>query len=352
MNQKALSREPKVLGATTFCWIYCSGVEFEYCKTHINENPPNFHIGVWIPFKNSSQFPEQNTNGANQHLITNPQLKTNTHRNKRKLNRKSSKALTGRSLFAVEESDQRNISLESGILQPFILYPEEEQRPEASIGSEKSQQVHIREEFQDEFTQFHLQNNQEDGFFDVPGSEERIPPYSGTQGVPKILKLRLEWPTVPVQSITIWPITVSAHFRKVLIPVLSWARERGIRVVPYLKDPLIIGESKEKSSIQTTVIQNKLAELGFLFYTEKSEIIPRNSIDRLRMNTNTRDISLNVPSSKVKGLRWVAEKLLDAGWKTLRGLARFIGKAQAMSVAILTGLFMLRRLLVLKKKMY
>ncbi|PVU86386.1 hypothetical protein BB561_006723, partial [Smittium simulii] len=75
---------------------------------------------------------------------------------------------------------------------------------------------------------------------------------------------------------------------------------------------------------------------------QQQEIIDDpHTINRTLRNTfNSRSMTFKVPPNKIRDLRREAAKLLRIGKTTLKGLVSFIGKAQAMSVALLPETFL------------
>ncbi|OMJ23337.1 hypothetical protein AYI70_g2320 [Smittium culicis] len=82
----------------------------------------------------------------------------------------------------------------------------------------------------------------------------------------------------------------------------------------------------------------------------KSNLNPSQTIQHLGMLINTRNMTLKVPSNRIRDLEREALSIFRKGQATIRGLASFIGKAQAMSVAILLRRLNLRKIQELKIK--
>jgi len=59
-------------------------------------------------------------------------------------------------------------------------------------------------------------------------------------------------------------------FTKILKPVLATLRQRGIRVIAYLDDLLIIGKTKEEAEAAFSQVKSLLESLGFVINLEKS----------------------------------------------------------------------------------
>jgi len=124
-------------------------------------------------------------------------------------------------------------------------------------------------------------------------------------------------------------------FTKVLKPILRWARRKGIRLTAYLDDLLIVASSKEQSQLHTQMVLERLTSLGFVVNHPKSHLVPTQVIEHLGFTIDSRKMTLAVPPGKVRDLRREACKIYRKGTITLRALSSFIGKALAMTAAVL-----------------
>ncbi|OMJ27507.1 hypothetical protein AYI69_g3054 [Smittium culicis] len=91
-----------------------------------------------------------------------------------------------------EPGIQGGRTIKSGVLQPTLLYPQEDRVAEASLEFKKPEQVCSGKELQDGVSQLYLQANQEEGLHDVLRSERRFPPHPDTQSLSKALMFHLE----------------------------------------------------------------------------------------------------------------------------------------------------------------
>ncbi|OMJ13750.1 hypothetical protein AYI70_g8317 [Smittium culicis] len=85
--------------------------------------------------------------------------------------------------------------------------------------------------------------------------------------------------------------------------VLNWAQIQKIGVSAYLDDVIIVEESKEVCMRHTGLKNSNLTELGYLINTVKSELIPSQRIIHLGMTIDSREMSLKVPTSKIRDLQ-------------------------------------------------
>jgi hypothetical protein len=63
-------------------------------------------------------------------------------------------------------------------------------------------------------------------------------------------------------------------FTRLMKPVVGFLRKRGIRLVLYLDDMLIIGSTPQETRLLTQMAMNLLESLGFIINTEKSVLTP------------------------------------------------------------------------------
>jgi hypothetical protein len=99
-------------------------------------------------------------------------------------------------------------------------------------------------------------------------------------------------------------------FTKVVRPVLRWAPRKGIRLSAYLDDLLIVSKSLQTAWPHTRMVQRKLQDLGFMIRAIRSILHPMQTLQHLGFIIDTRDMTLTVPSSKIRDLRREASRLL------------------------------------------
>jgi hypothetical protein len=114
-------------------------------------------------------------------------------------------------------------------------------------------------------------------------------------------------------------------FTKLLKPVAAFLRKRGIRLVLYLDDMLIIGSSVQETTKFTQIAMDLLTSLGFTIHKVKSITTPTQIITFLGfiINSNSRQISL--PSEKVKKTLILCRQMLMAKSVSLNMLAQLLG---------------------------
>ena len=114
-------------------------------------------------------------------------------------------------------------------------------------------------------------------------------------------------------------------FTKLLKPVLSVLRQRGIRLIAYLDDFLIMAESKQLALQHAATTLNILEGLGFVINYQKSLLIPSQQIEFLGYMVNSVSMSLSLPKDKLKKVQNHCQKLLDNPVTTVRELSKVLG---------------------------
>ena len=126
-------------------------------------------------------------------------------------------------------------------------------------------------------------------------------------------------------------------FTKLMKPVMSFLRKQGHRSVIYLDDILGFGDSMDNclSNIKATI--NLLGNLGFRINKKKSQIQPNMVREYLGMIYNSRDMTVELPESKIhKVLRAIS---LFENLKTcsIRKWASFVGLIGSCCPAVRYG---------------
>jgi hypothetical protein len=114
-------------------------------------------------------------------------------------------------------------------------------------------------------------------------------------------------------------------FTKLLRVVVAFLRKRGVRLVVYLDDFLILNETREGALADLQIALDLLQELGFLINWEKSVLEPSKIMEYLGMVINSVELSFALPASKVQDVKRMCEKALSSGQVILRDVASILG---------------------------
>ena len=139
-------------------------------------------------------------------------------------------------------------------------------------------------------------------------------------------------------------------FTKVIKEPMKFLRGLGIRLVFYLDDILIIGSSPEEVLQHGQKVIQVLSSLGFLIHQEKSVFTPSQVIQFLGYQLDSTNMSILVPKEKLKNLKKEASHLINHPRMTIRKLASFLGKLNALSQAMPHQSLMTRQLLRIKNQ--
>ena len=76
---------------------------------------------------------------------------------------------------------------------------------------------------------------------------------------------------------------------------LKEAQERGVKTIAYLDDFIVWASSKELCQRNIQILAGILEEKGLIINTEKSQLIPSQTIDWLDYKWDTRITSIRLP---------------------------------------------------------
>jgi len=140
--------------------------------------------------------------------------------------------------------------------------------------------------------------------------------------------------------------TAPRAFTKLLRPLMAALRARGVRVVIYIDDALILARSPAESMLHTRWLLELLAMMGFLVNWPKSSIMPTQSIEFLGFRVNSTLMQVSLPANKLASLRHrVAQALAAPPTMPLRALASIVGSLNATALAVLPSRLRTRALL-------
>lgn len=112
--------------------------------------------------------------------------------------------------------------------------------------------------------------------------------------------LRVQWRNVTYEfsSLLFGLSTAPYIFTKILRPVFSFLREKGLQSVTDLDDFLLFGSSYEECKINIECTIQFLQYLGLVINFKKSSLIPALSCKYLGLIFNSQDLSLSIPKER------------------------------------------------------
>lgn len=194
-------------------------------------------------------------------------------------------------------------------------------------------------EYQDNFVSVDLQN----GFHHVLVKEEdrKFLGFSW-QGI------YYQWRVLP------FGLNASPYFFcKILRPVAQYLREKGLKIVIYVDDILLIA-STQNIEHDKSILLDCLRELGWFIKLEKCSLVPASRIGFIGYTIDSVGVDgcpiLKINSERIRKLRRDLRRLVDTGQCTKRQLARVAGQCVSMSKAILPAKLLLRNIYRLLSK--
>lgn len=131
-------------------------------------------------------------------------------------------------------------------------------------------------------------------------------------------------------------------FTKIMKPVVSSFRLKGISCVVYLDDFLIFGDTRSKCESNVQIVLNTLQSLGFIINWEKSCLIPETRCKFLGFVFDSRNMSIELPLEKrnrILELINVIKRLLTC---KIRYFAHFIGLLVSAVPAVKYGMLYIK----------
>jgi len=100
-------------------------------------------------------------------------------------------------------------------------------------------------------------------------------------------------------------------FTKLLKPVLSILRQRGIRLIAYLDDILLMAPSFDPVDQHAALTLNLLKGLGFTVNYQKSILVPSQLLEFLGSLVNSIKLTLSLPRDKIRKIQIKCQDLLE-----------------------------------------
>ena len=108
-------------------------------------------------------------------------------------------------------------------------------------------------------------------------------------------------------------------------PVVGALRQRGIHLIIYLDDLLIMAESHDQALHHAASTLNLLEGLGFIVNYQKSQLLPSQKIEFLGFLIDSNTMTLQLPGEKLRKIRKKCQELLAQTTVSVRELSKFLG---------------------------
>ena len=119
--------------------------------------------------------------------------------------------------------------------------------------------------------------------------------------------------------------TAPRVFTKLMKPVVGALRQRGIRLIIYLDDLLIMAESYDQALHHAASTLNPLEGLGFIVNYQKSQLLPSQKIEFLAFLIDSNTMTLQLPGEKLRKIRKKCQELLAQTTVSVCELSKFLG---------------------------
>lgn len=137
-------------------------------------------------------------------------------------------------------------------------------------------------------------------------------------------------------------------FTKITKPIVTYLRKRGIFVVVYIDDFLIIAKDAQECANNVKITVQLLEQLGFHINYHKSSLTPKQNCRFLGFILDTKHMSINLPVEKRKNIYSNIVKFKKLNACEIRDFAKFLGTLVAACPAIKYG-FLYTKLLEREK---
>ena len=124
-------------------------------------------------------------------------------------------------------------------------------------------------------------------------------------------------------------------FTKVMKPVVIFLRARGMRMIVYIDDILLMADTAAQAVSHLEALTFLLTGLGFIINVQKSITTPSQQIEFLGLKVDSVSLHLSLPGEKLHHIRMEVRQHLQRPQVTARQLAQLLGKLNAASQAVL-----------------
>ena len=123
-------------------------------------------------------------------------------------------------------------------------------------------------------------------------------------------------------------------FTKLMKVPVAILRRLDIRLIIYLGDILLMGDSLEAIEMARDKTLFLMEQLGFMINLKKSVLEPSHCIEFLGMKIDSKSMTIHLPSHKTTALMSLCEQTMISKQITLRDLSKMIGKLRSTAPAI------------------
>ena len=155
----------------------------------------------------------------------------------------------------------------------------------------------------------------------------------------KFLTTEMDGMLVSFRALPFGLSTAPRIFTKVMRVFVGAIRSRGIRVLPYIDDFLLLASSRERAFRQRAFVEELINRLGLTRNVEKGYWEPTQDLIHLGVGIDTSRAIFYVPPWKFATLKGASRNLLvyakaHRRWVSVRRLANIVGPAMSLYLAV------------------
>ena len=114
-------------------------------------------------------------------------------------------------------------------------------------------------------------------------------------------------------------------FTKLMKPIIAYLRGKFVRIIIFLDDIAILGNSFAECSQNVTTVVKVLEEMGFVVNKEKCSLVPKQVTTYIGYLLNSHQMIISLPDEKLAKISASAEDLLTCTVCPIRAIARMVG---------------------------
>lgn len=153
----------------------------------------------------------------------------------------------------------------------------------------------------------------------------------------KYLRFKFEQQTYEFQCLPFGLSSAPYIFTKLLKPVVSFLRDKGLFIVNYLDDFLCLGNSYDDCLNCVNETVNLLTNLGFVINYEKSQLVPSQCRQFLGFELDSVNMTIGLPIGKRNKILNLVKDVSKSKHIIIRDFAKFLGVLTSACPAMAYG---------------
>ena len=123
-------------------------------------------------------------------------------------------------------------------------------------------------------------------------------------------------------------------FTKLLRPIVKLVRSKGIRMVVYLDDGIVVVSGLNKAKEVSLWVKSMLEKAGFVLNMEKSKLMPAKLGSWLGFEIDLEEGKICIPKRKIEKLKEQLEVAISKNYLDAKSIASIVGRIISMSIAV------------------